>query len=283
MTDSIAATNNSIVDWIAPAAGSTPPELDPFDRMVLTADGTVTTLLEACTDEQIVTRATRQAGPASIDRLLMATGRWWHPDDGLLDLAPMDRLIVRRVSLRGASSGVAYVLAESLVVPDRLPAAIAERLHRDGASLGRLLAAGRTHRRSKSLGSTAQRAIAAQHNPADPENPLEQRRHPARPATTSGPQTRSSKPPAPTMTPTTTTYGRNAAGTTPSAPLRCGHCGWPLEDTPALSIHRTSEGPISYRRCVCGRISLERSGTVLGGAGPPTPRSRRQVGMVSRP
>ena len=139
--------SNRIV-LVGPAVGEGPlpaltsaPELDPFDRMLLTADGTVTTLLEACTAEQIVTRATRQAGPASIDRLLTATGRWWHPDDGLLDLAPTDQLIVRRVSLRGARSGVAYVLAESLVVPDRLPAAVAERLHRDGASLGRLLAA----------------------------------------------------------------------------------------------------------------------------------------------
>ena len=141
MTSSIAAIMDSVVDRIAPAAVSASPDLDPFDRMLLTADGTVTTLLEASTGEQIVTRATRQAGPASIDRLLTATGRWWHPDDGLLDLAPTDQLIVRRVSLRGASSGVAFVLAESLVVPDRLPSALAERLHRDGASLGRLLAA----------------------------------------------------------------------------------------------------------------------------------------------
>ena len=141
MTESIAATMGSVVDRIAPATASTSPDLDPFDRMLLTADGTVTTLLEASTGEQIVTRATRQSGPASIDRLLSATGRWWHPAEGLLDLAPTDQLIVRRVSLRGVHSGVAYVLAESLVVPDRLPAAIAERLHRDGASLGRLLAA----------------------------------------------------------------------------------------------------------------------------------------------
>ena len=79
-------------------------------------------------------------------------------------------------------------------------------------------------------------------------------------------------------------YVRQQHGrTTPSVPSRCGHCGWPLEDTPALSIHRTSEGPVSYRRCVCGRISLERNGTVLGGAGPPTQRSRPQVGKPIDP
>ena len=96
-------------------------DIDPFDRMLLTADGTVTTLLEACTGEPIVTRTTRQAGPATLDRMLAATGPWWHPDVQLLELAPAERLIARRVTLRGARSGVAYVLAESLVVPDRLP------------------------------------------------------------------------------------------------------------------------------------------------------------------
>jgi hypothetical protein len=34
------------------------PDLDPFDLMLLTADGTVTTLLDACCGEAIVTRTT---------------------------------------------------------------------------------------------------------------------------------------------------------------------------------------------------------------------------------
>jgi chorismate-pyruvate lyase len=118
------------------------PHLDPFDRMLLTADGTVTTLLAACTGEPIVTRPTRQTGPATLDRLHAATDRWWHPDVQLLELTPAERLIARRVTLSGAHSGVAYVLAESLVVPDRLPDMIAERLGHAGASLGRVLAAG---------------------------------------------------------------------------------------------------------------------------------------------
>lgn len=41
--------------------------IDPFDRMMLMTDGTVTTLLEACTGEPIATRTVRQAGPASLD------------------------------------------------------------------------------------------------------------------------------------------------------------------------------------------------------------------------
>jgi chorismate-pyruvate lyase len=141
ITDSITApVAGPRVSWAPPI----PPrslDIGPFDRMLLTADGTVTTLLEACTGEAIVTRTTRQAGPATLDRMLAVTGRWWHPDTQLLELAPSERLIARRVTLRGARSGVAYVLAESLVVPDRLPGVIADRLLRAGASLGRLLAA----------------------------------------------------------------------------------------------------------------------------------------------
>jgi chorismate-pyruvate lyase len=109
--------------------------------MLLTADGTVTTLLEACTGEPIGTRTTRQAGPATLDLLLAATGAWWHPNSGLLELARAERVIARRAILAGARSRVAYVLAESLVVPGRLPGACAERLMRGGASLGRLLLA----------------------------------------------------------------------------------------------------------------------------------------------
>jgi chorismate-pyruvate lyase len=60
-------------------------------------------------------------------------------------------LIVRRVTLRGARSGVAYVSAESLVVPNRLPEALADRLREPGASLGRLLATGRLETRRELL------------------------------------------------------------------------------------------------------------------------------------
>ena len=122
-------------------------DLDPFDRMVLTADGTVTTLLEACTGEPIVTSTRRHSGPAHLDLLRTVAGCWWHPDVRLLRLAPDERLIARRVTLHGARSGLTYVLAEALVAPDRLPDLIADRLLRAGASLGRLLTDGRLEAR----------------------------------------------------------------------------------------------------------------------------------------
>ena len=158
MTDSTsAAVAESEVGWVR----SVPPralDLDPFDRMLLTADGTVTTLLEACTREPIITRTTRQAGPATLERLLATVGRWWHPDAQLLELTAAERLIARRVTLRGARTGLAHVLAESLVAPDRLPASIADRLARPGASLGRLLAAHHLETRRDILEIVAARA-----------------------------------------------------------------------------------------------------------------------------
>lgn len=136
-------------------------DFDPFDRMLLTADGTVTSLLEACAGEPITTRTTRQAGPATLELLLATTGGWWHPDTGLVELAPAEQLIACRASLCGACSGAVYVLAESLVVPDRLPGVDAERLVLEGASLGRLLAADRLETHREVLQITAARAGAA--------------------------------------------------------------------------------------------------------------------------
>jgi chorismate-pyruvate lyase len=126
--------------------------------MLLNGDGTVTTLLEACTGEPIATRTTRRAGPATLDTLLAATGSWWHPDARLLELAPADELIARRALLHGARSGIAYVLAESIVAPDRLPAPLPEHLAYEGASIGRLLTAWSLETRREVLEIAAIRA-----------------------------------------------------------------------------------------------------------------------------
>ena len=134
------------------------PDIDPFDRMLLTTDGTVTTLLEACTGEPIVTRTTRQTGPASIGQLGADAGVWWHPDADLIELAPAEPVLARRVVLRGARSDVAYVFAESLLAPQRVPGAISDDLLGAGASLGRVLAAGRLETRRSIVEIVAARA-----------------------------------------------------------------------------------------------------------------------------
>jgi chorismate-pyruvate lyase len=126
--------------------------------MLLSADGTVTALLEACVGEPIATRTTRQAGPATLDSLLAATGRWWHPDPTLLELTPAERLIARRALLLGTRSEIPYVLAESLVAPARLPTRLAERLTLEGSSIGRLLAGWSLETRRELLEITAIRA-----------------------------------------------------------------------------------------------------------------------------
>jgi chorismate--pyruvate lyase len=133
-------------------------DLDPLDRMLLSTDGTVTTLLEACAGETVATRTTREAGPAAREVLLDAVGRWWHPDETLLEVAPGERMIARRVILTGVRSDVPYLLAESLVAVDRLPAVVIKHLMRAGASLGRALIAGSIATRRQLLDIAATRA-----------------------------------------------------------------------------------------------------------------------------
>jgi chorismate-pyruvate lyase len=133
-------------------------DLDPLDRMLLSSDGTVTTLLEACAGEAIATRTTRKAGPAAHDHLLAAVGRWWHPDETLLGLVPDERVIARRAVLTGVRSDVPYLVAESLVAVDRLSPAVTERLMCAGASLGRVLIAASIATRRQVLETAATRA-----------------------------------------------------------------------------------------------------------------------------
>jgi chorismate-pyruvate lyase len=132
--------------------------LDPVDRMLLTADGPVTTTLADCTGEPIVARRVRQAGPARLGTLVAAAGAWWHADEDLLGLAPLERVIARRVVLCGARSQIPYVLAEALVVADRLPAMIADRLLLADASLDRLLVAARVDTRRELVDVVSVRA-----------------------------------------------------------------------------------------------------------------------------
>lgn len=39
--------------------------------------------------------------------------------------------------------------------------------------------------------------------------------------------------------------------------MRCARCGWPTDESTILSTHRTSEGWVRYRRCVCGTVAIE--------------------------
>ena len=94
--------------------------LDRFDRMLLTTDGTVTTLLEACTGEPIATRDTA-VGAGHARGAPHGAGCWWHPGADLLDVESSERCS-SDVTLSGATSGIPYVMAEALVALDRLAA-----------------------------------------------------------------------------------------------------------------------------------------------------------------
>jgi hypothetical protein len=39
--------------------------------------------------------------------------------------------------------------------------------------------------------------------------------------------------------------------------MRCAQCGWPGDEATVLSTHRTSEGWVRYRRCICGAVTIE--------------------------
>ncbi len=46
--------------------------------------------------------------------------------------------------------------------------------------------------------------------------------------------------------------------------LSCPRCAWPeAEPYEIVSRHVTSEGVISYSRCICGRLQVRRSGSVV--------------------
>ncbi|MGC7096407.1 hypothetical protein ACPZ19_17155 [Amycolatopsis lurida] len=48
---------------------------------------------------------------------------------------------------------------------------------------------------------------------------------------------------------------------------RCPRCGWPAEETTPDSRHRTGDGTLCYRRCVCGSWLVRLDGRLVGATG----------------
>jgi chorismate-pyruvate lyase len=135
-----------------------PERLDWLDRAMLSGDGTVTTLLESCLGDRIQTRTLRSEGPAPVPSLVDLVGRWWRPDAARLGLASAEAVVARRVVLHDERSGTPYVLADSLIVPGRLPQPVAVALDREGSSIGRLLKAQAVESRREVLAAGLTRA-----------------------------------------------------------------------------------------------------------------------------
>lgn len=104
--------------------------LTPYHRSMLLTDGTVTRTLEAFVLEQVDARCIRQyEQPAGT------------VEDGWLDAAPTERILVRHVDLVGSRSETRYARAESLIALDRLPPAFTAALTTEPEGIGAALQA----------------------------------------------------------------------------------------------------------------------------------------------
>ncbi|HEX6499071.1 MAG TPA: chorismate pyruvate-lyase family protein [Micromonosporaceae bacterium] len=104
--------------------------LRPEQRCLLATDGMVSTTLETYHLEPVV------AHPISQDDVPVP-----RPQADWLDVPEATVVLRRRVVIRGQDSGVAYVAAESLLVPSRLPHGFGPGIGRFPSGLGAALAA----------------------------------------------------------------------------------------------------------------------------------------------
>lgn len=101
--------------------------LTPFQRAIVSIDGTVTKFIEAYTLEPVeVVRIQQQ------EQQLDSDHRW-------LAAAAGTTVIARQVLLCGKYSATTYAYAVSLLIADRLPAAVMRDLDIEPAGLGRIL------------------------------------------------------------------------------------------------------------------------------------------------
>ena len=112
------------------AAERTAP-LTRFQRVLLTTDGTVTKILEAAADEPMeVVKLVHALDTSNADDLDLLVGG--------------ERVLRRRVLLRGRLSGGTYLYAEAVVAVDRVDPAILDALVATDKAIGVLLAERRT-------------------------------------------------------------------------------------------------------------------------------------------
>jgi chorismate-pyruvate lyase len=115
------------------APGERVARLTPFQRLLLSGDGTTTRLLELAADEPIEAMKLRHAvGPA--DRA--AARAMSLPADALV--------LYRSVILRGARTGRRFVYADAVLVIDGIDPAILAALESTSKPIGKLLAEHRT-------------------------------------------------------------------------------------------------------------------------------------------
>lgn len=109
-----------------------PLPLTRFQRMLVGTDGTVTHILEAYADE-----------PVEVVKLLQVFDTS-NEGDGHLALLPDDKVLRRRVVLRGRRSRRNLLYAEAVVVAERVDPAFLDGVVGTGKPIGLLLAEHRT-------------------------------------------------------------------------------------------------------------------------------------------
>jgi chorismate-pyruvate lyase len=116
----------SAIDLFERIRGIDASQLTPLQRTLLITDGTLTEILEAHFLERI--------------ELVKLSERLLTGGDALPALALQDgeRVLERRINLRGAQSGTLYVYAESRILVDRLDASFQTELLETNMPLGRL-------------------------------------------------------------------------------------------------------------------------------------------------
>jgi chorismate-pyruvate lyase len=127
-------------------------DLEPLARILATTDGTVTEILEAWADDNVV-----------VGQLSQANGPLPRPV-AALDANAGTPVLRRNVLLVGARSQRPLLYAESLTVTARVPAAIRDGLQQGGTPIGKLLRGSRleTYRELLHLGRGAAGPLAAQ-------------------------------------------------------------------------------------------------------------------------
>jgi chorismate-pyruvate lyase len=124
------------------------------ERLLSRWDGTVTAFLECVTGEAVEADVIAQAA-------IVATPR------GPLDLEPGQVVIRRHAIVRGARSRREYLYAETLLVPDRLPAGVPDLLAATNDPIGRVLAARGFRMTRAVLDAPPRRPVVARLRPAN--------------------------------------------------------------------------------------------------------------------
>lgn len=102
-------------------------QLPALLKVLISTDGTVSTMLEAWFAEAIVAQVDQTTAPVSNHDLLM------------LDAAPGDEVICRSTQIVGKSSGTTYLRATAVLLTERVPAQTIDCIERHEAGIGKAL------------------------------------------------------------------------------------------------------------------------------------------------